>query len=233
MKNLLTIAGLGPGSPELVTLEALNAAKDSDLIIVPRSHDNSQGVAEKIILTHLPEREADIIKILFPMIHDVNKRDEIILTQLINIKARLDESHKIFFPVIGDSMLYSTGAYLLDSLRKIYSDIECKFIPGVSAHSLAASCAKRFLAMSDEILTIIPGTSDPVKIQRALELADRAAIYKPSSCKNLADIIHSSGSFTKISRVDFAGIPELERIYEDDNALENINNYLSIILLWK
>ena len=231
MKNLLTIAGLGPGSPELVTLEALNAAKDSDLIIVPRSHDNSQGVAEKIILTHLPERE--LTKILFPMIHDVNKRDEIILTQLINIKARLDDSRKIFFPVIGDSMLYSTGAYLLDSLRKIYSDIECKFIPGVSAHSLAASCAKRFLAMSDEILTIIPGTSDPLKIQRALELTDRAAIYKPSSCKNLAEIINKSGSFTKIIRVDFAGIPELERIYEDNNALENINNYLSIILLWK
>ena len=231
MKNLLTIAGLGPGSPELVTIEALNSARDSDLIIVPRSRENSQGVAEKIILTHLPERE--LTKILFPMIHDSNKRDEIILTQLMKIKARLDDASKIFFPVIGDSMLYSTGAYLLDSLRKIHSDIECRFIPGVSAQSLAASCAKRFLAMSDEILTIIPGTADPLKIKRALELADRAAIYKPGSCPDLANIIHESGSFTKIIRVDFAGIPDKEKIYEDNEALTNINNYLSIILLWK
>ena len=233
MKNLLIIAGLGPGSPELITLEALNAAREADLIIVPRSHENSQGLAEKIILHHLPERKSGVIKILFPMIRDSSRRDQIILEQLNSIHTQLETAGKIFFPVIGDSMLYSTGAYLLDSLRKLDVNLECKFIPGISAHSLAASCAKRFLAMSDESLAVIPGTADPLKIQRMLELADSAAIYKPSACKNLKAIIRQSGSFRKIMRVDYAGVPELERIYEDDNALEDINHYLSIILLWR
>ena len=233
MKNLLIIAGLGPGSPELITLEALNSAREADLIMVPRSHENSQGLAEKIILHHLPERESDIVKILFPMIHDSLRRDEIILTQLKNIRTKIADSDKIFFPVIGDSMLYSTGAYLIDSLKKLDVDIECRFIPGISAHSLAASCAKRFLAMSDEILAIIPGTAAPLKIQRMLKLSDTAAIYKPSACNDLKAIIRQSGSFRKIIRVDHAGVPELERIYEDDKALEDINNYLSIILLWR
>ena len=233
MKNLLIIAGLGPGSPELITLEALNAAREADLIIVPRSHENSQGLAEKIFLYHLPEKESGIVKILFPMIHDSLRRDEIILTQLENLLTKIEESGKIFFPVIGDSMLYSTGAYLLDSLRKLDVNLECRFIPGISAHSLAASCAKRFLAMSDEALAIIPGTADSLKIQRMLELADSAAIYKPSACHDIQSIIRQSGSFRKIIRIDHAGVPELERIYEDDKALEDINNYLSIILLWR
>lgn len=233
MKNLLIIAGLGPGSPELITLEALNAAREADLIIVPRSHENSQGLAEKIILHHMPERESGIVRILFPMIRDSSRRGQIISEQLKSIQTQIEGADKIFFPVIGDSMLYSTGAYLLDSVQKIGVNLECKFIPGISAHSLAASCAKRFLAMSDEILTIIPGTADPVKIQRMLEIADSAAIYKPSACKSLKAIIRQSGSFRKIIRVDYAGVTGLERIYEDDNALEDINNYLSIILLWR
>ncbi len=113
----IIIAGLGPGNPELVTLEALNHARSSDVIIAPRSRKNTPGVAENIIAHHLPD--AKIIPVLFPMITDTEQRDKIILEQLTDIQL----VNKIFFPVIGDSMLYSTGAYLLDVWRKIIRGI--------------------------------------------------------------------------------------------------------------
>ena len=50
----LFIAGLGPGDFELVTFEAVNKAGASDLILVPRSKIEEQGLAEKIISHHLP-----------------------------------------------------------------------------------------------------------------------------------------------------------------------------------
>lgn len=225
----LMIAGIGPGKNELITLEAVNFARSSDIIIVPRSKQNKQGIAEAVMMNHLPERK--FLPIYFPMIKDEIERSKIIHEQLINSKSEWHDAKNIFFPVIGDVALYSTGAYLLDQMRKIIPDLSVEFVPGISAHSLAASCAKRFLAMNDEIFAIIPGTANPEKIIQALKAANSAAIYKPSAIKNIHAIINPDEY--KILRVDFAGIPELEKIISGSKALENLNQYLSILLLWK
>ncbi len=224
----LIIAGLGPGSPDLVTRKALTEAESSDVIIVPRSHGASQGLAEKILLENLP---AAIVKYFtIPMTYDENLRDRVILEQLEASRPQWEHAYKVFFPVIGDSMLYSSGAYLLDVWRKILPDLEAEFVPGISAHSLAASCAEKFLAMRGEIFSVIPGTADPEKVRTALNSCDTAAIYKPTALKALPDLVKD---FAHIVRVDFAGIPERERIIEGEEALRDINEYLSVILLWK
>lgn len=224
----LIIAGLGPGRPDLITRKALNEASSSDMIIVPRSHGDSQGLSEKILLENLP---AAIVKYFtIPMTYDEKLRDRVILEQLEASRTQWELAQKVFFPVIGDSMLYSSGAYLLDVWRKILPDLEAEFIPGVSAHSLAAACAKKFLAMRGEIFSVIPGTADRDKIRNALTSCDSAAIYKPTALKNLPELVKD---FPHIVRVDFAGIPERERIFEGEDALHNINEYLSVILLWK
>ncbi|MBR0079860.1 MAG: diguanylate cyclase [Synergistaceae bacterium] len=224
----LIIAGLGPGDFNLITVSALKHAENSDLILIPKSHKNNiQGVAENIIRNFVSDKK--FMYVFFPMINDSKERNKIIHDQIENIKSVLESSNKIFFPVIGDSLLYSTAAYLIEELKQFFPDIELIFIPGISAHSLAAACAKKFLAMSDEILSIIPGTADPEKIKLTLQNSNCAAIYKPTAIKNIKELITK---YEKIIRVDFAGIPDKEKIYEGEKALENINEYLSIILLW-
>ena len=224
----LFIAGVGSGNSEFITIAALNAAKDSDLIIVPRSNMNNSGMAENIISQFLPERE--IIPLYFPMTKNEAKRDKIILEQLEKINS-LNSSQKIFFPVIGDSLLYSTGAYFIQAMKKLF-DCEINFIPGISAHSSASALAKRFLAMKDEIFSIIPGTADPEKIKSALETCDSAAIYKPSALSDIKFLLEYSRKW-EIIRVDYAGIPELEKIFTGSDALNDLNNYMSIILLYR
>ena len=224
--TLLIIAGVGPGNPELVTLEAIHEAEFADVILSPRSKADEAGIAERVILHHFPDKI--ITPIYFPMTRDSVKRDEIIRSQIGDIREKL-EGKKIFFPVIGDSVLYSTGVYLLDALREIMA-VDVKFIPGISAHSLASSCAKRFLAMSDEILTIIPGTASTEKIAMAIEHSDAAAIYKPTAIHDLRSLIDSS-KFSRIIRVDHAGIPECERILEGEEALNDVDEYMSVIIL--
>ena len=222
----LTIAGVGPGNPELVTLEALHQAEISDIIIAPRSNIDEAGIAESIILHHFPERI--ITPVHFPMTRDSQRRDKIIRSQAEAMKENL-QGRRIFFPVIGDSVLYSTGVYFLDALREIMT-VDVKFIPGISAHSIAASCAKRFLALSDEILAIIPGTADPSKIRAAIQHSDSIAIYKPSAISDIHSLIVGE-NFRHIMRVDHAGNPERERIYEGLQALDDVDEYLSVILL--
>ena len=224
----IIIAGLGSGDRGLVTLSALTAAKSADLIFVPRSAPEHKGMAEKILSHYLPLTEFQ--HIVFPMINDSEIRSQRILSQLKDLRPKWQNAECIFFPVIGDSTLYSTGAYLLSAFRELGVSVEPDFIPGISAHSLAASCAKRFMAQGQEILTIIPGTADPQRIRQALSACDCAAIYKPTALRNVHELAHD---FSTIIRVDFAGIPELERIIRGPEALENIHEYLSVILLWR
>ena len=223
----IIIAGVGPGKADLISLAAVNAAKESDLILVPRS-GNGVGVAEKVISQNVPDKLK--FEIFFPMIKDSVRRSEIIREQISKLKSQLENSKKIFFPVIGDSVLYSTGAYLIEELKKFFPELEIEFIPGISAHSLASACAKKFMAMSEEIFCVIPGTATPEKILNALKSCDSAAIYKPIALKDKKIFDFIKNKFSEIIRVDFAGLPN-EKIFEGSEALENINKYLSIILL--
>ena len=219
----LLIAGIGPGNPELITLSALQAASSSDIIIVPRSKSDIQGLAEKVITHHLPDRK--YIPLVFPMTRDAEHRDTLILSQLRENISEWENARTIFFPVIGDSMLYSTGKYLLSAFRELVPNIEASFVPGISAHSIAAACAKRFLAMNDEIFAVIPGTADHEHIREILSTCDCAAIYKPTAITNPQELLRGFNAI----RVDYAGMPERERIIYGEEALSGIHDYLSII----
>lgn len=230
MTKLIT-AGSGPGDKNLITLSVLDEIKNSDLVLMPRSNIEQPGIAEKIFLSHIPDLK--FFPVLFPMIHDEKKRDEIIRLQIFDLTSEWKNSKKIFFPIIGDSTLYSTGAYLYKIFLEFIPDLELELIPGISAHSLAASCAKRFIAMGDEIFSIIPGTAEPEKIISILEISDSAAIYKPTAIrKEISEIIKKTGPWKEIIRVDHAGMID-EKIFHKNDALENIFEYLSILLLWK
>ena len=215
----LIISGIGPGEAQLITLKALELAKNSDIILVPRAHSEKQGYAEQIITHFFPNKE--IVHITFPMHYDEQQRTAFILSELQTLGLM---NKTVFFPVIGDVMLYSTAKYLLDALN-----IDAEFVPGVSAHSLAAATAKRFLAMKDEIFTVIAGTASPSRIRQALCACDCAAVYKPSVLRDWGEIARE---FEAI-RVDYAGMGERERVIMGAGALTGIDEYMSIILLWR
>ena len=226
------VAGIGPGNYELITLSALEYAKRSDLIIVPRSNMRIMGMSEKVIRHYVNDKE--IVPVLFPMIKNENECVRVIHEQLKGLlHEKLEGINDIFFPVIGDSMLYSTGYYLVNAFKKICADVSVEFIPGISAHSLASSIAKKYLAMKDEILTVISGTADPSRIAAAMRASDVIAIYKPKAVKNLRELVMNAGEFRNIIRIDYAGVPDKESIHEGLDSLENIHEYMSIILLWR
>ncbi len=229
----IIIAGIGAGESDLISLKALDALHNSDLILVPRSKINVQGIAERIILKYSPEKI--LTPLLFPMTLNESEREQIIFDQLENLLQVIKNSRVIYFPVIGDSVLYSTGKYLYDALKKLLPDIELEIIPGISAHSVACACAKKFLAMNDEIFTIIPATANDQKILNAIKNSDVTAIYKPSANENLYEMIeqlNQSINFKKIITVQKAGSPD-EKIYYGLENIKLIKEYMTVVLLWR
>lgn len=230
MNNLiLTVVGVGPGDPGLVTVGALKAISAADVVLGPCSKEGKPSVASEIVLAHLPELE--IVPFLFPMTNDAEMRDNALYDQIRGLKERTADAQSVVLPVIGDSALYATGSYLYEVWRKLAPDIELRLIPGVSAHSLAAARAGMWLAMAEEVLAVIPGTADVAAIKKALSAADAVAIYKPSAVKEeLEAIVMSTGPWSSMVRVDRAGLPD-ERIIPGEEALAGITEYLSILLL--
>ncbi|MDR3265440.1 MAG: precorrin-2 C(20)-methyltransferase [Synergistaceae bacterium] len=223
--------GVGPGDPDLITIKALKVIEAADLVLVPVSGGERASVAEAIVRAHLKNLET--VPVVFPMTKDEASRDRRLREQFEALRPRWTRARSVVLPVIGDSALYATAAYLCDAWRTLDPSVELELIPGVSAHSLAASCAGRFLALGDAVFSIVPGTAGPDIVARALSICDSAALYKPSALKDdLRPVVTSAGPWSRVLRVERAGLPD-ERIVRDDDALSPTPEYLSILLLWR
>ena len=227
----LIVAGVGPGDPDMVTAGALRTLEDADLVLIPHSRDGRPSVAEGAVRAHL--RDGVAVPVVFPMIHDAHGRDAALRRRLEELRPRWEGAENVVLPVIGDSALYATGAYLYDVWKELVPDLELVLVPGVSAHSLAAACARRFLALGEDVLCIVPGTAEPGRIEAALRAADAAALYKPSALGDgLRPLVLRAGPWREMVRVDRAGLPD-ERILSGDEALAAAGEYLSVLLLWR
>jgi precorrin-2/cobalt-factor-2 C20-methyltransferase len=228
MTRTLIGIGVGPGDPDLVTLGAIKAIEKADLALLPLSKEGGNSVAGGIVKEHV---DRDWVSLVFPMKGREDERDETILTQLEEIRPLWEKAETVVLPVIGDSTLYATVAWLYEQWKKLDPDMELKLIPGISAHGLAASRTGRFLAMGEERLSILPGTASFSDLQESLRHTDCAAIYKPSALgEELQRLVESTGPWDEMVRIVKAGLPE-EEISIGQDALSPCEDYLSILLL--
>jgi precorrin-2/cobalt-factor-2 C20-methyltransferase len=223
-----TAVGVGPGDPDLITVKALKVIEKADLVLVPVPGVGRGSVADVIIRAHL---DVETIPVVFPMTRDENARNNLLRDQLEGFRPRWEGAESVVLPVIGDSALYATAAYLYRVWKKLEPSLELELVPGVSAHSLAGARAGRFLALGEEIFSVVPGTAQPEAIVQALKNCDSAALYKPSGLKeSLCAIVESTGPWSEVLRVDRAGLPD-ENVVRGHAVLSAPDTYLSILLL--
>ncbi|NJD77347.1 MAG: precorrin-3B C(17)-methyltransferase [Candidatus Methanoperedens sp.] len=119
--------GLGPGNPDLLTLAAVKALKESRKVYVP-----GKMAAELVA----PYAKADVLD--FPMIQDEAELSKLWETNA-GIVAREAEKGTVSFAVIGDPNFFSTFSHLRRTIKEKYPHIGITTIPGVSAITAQAS----------------------------------------------------------------------------------------------
>ena len=163
--RILTITGVGPGDPSLLTLAAVNAIQESTVVSFPVSIKGGESLAERIASKWI-SNDKKKLPLHFPMVHDQKTLKNAWRVAGNELMKMVEKGERVVFLAQGDISLFSTGSYLSKELEKYHSDCVVKLIPGITSFSAAAATSKLPLAFQEEQLLIlpVPDSSDELKV---------------------------------------------------------------------
>ena len=153
--KILTITGVGPGDPSLLTLAAVNAIQDSTVVSFPVSIKGGESLAEKIASKWI-SKDKKKLPLHFPMVDDQNILKKAWQVAGNELMKMVEKGERVVFLSQGDISLFSTGSYLSKELEKYHPECVVKLIPGVTSFSAAAAKSRLPLAFQEEELLVLP-----------------------------------------------------------------------------
>ncbi|MGZ4902575.1 MAG: cobalt-factor II C(20)-methyltransferase [Halobacteriota archaeon] len=196
---MLIGVGLGPGDPNLLTLQAIDVLRSAIKVYVPGP------LASELVK---PYAEPEILT--FPMTHDEH---ELHKTWRENVEriARYAIEGPTAFGVIGDPNIFSTFSHVAKMMRITKPHVHITTVPGVSA---VTACFSRLNEHVSRSFIISDGS--PVTSKLAL---------KATKPRDVADEFREEG-FTELVLLE-RGFTEREKIYVED--LPKNGKYFSIL----
>jgi len=173
--------GTGPGDPELLTLKAVKALKQADVLAHFAKRGNA-GNARAIIEAHARPDWIEL-PLLYPVTTEIDKNDDAYKAQILNfyeesaqaIARHLDAGRVVAVLSEGDPLFY--GSYMHLHVRLAHR-FPTEVVPGVTAMSGCWSQAGLPLVQGDDVLTVLPGTMAEAELTRRLADTDAAVIMK-------------------------------------------------------
>lgn len=153
--KVLTIAGVGPGDPSLLTLAAVDAIQESTVVSYPVSTRGGDSLAEKIASKWIT-KDKKKLPLHFPMVDDQNTLKSAWRVAGKELMKMVYKGERVVFLAQGDISLFSTGSYLSKELEKYHPECVVRLIPGVTSFSAAAAKSKLPLAFQEEELLVLP-----------------------------------------------------------------------------
>ena len=148
----LTIVGVGPGDPSLLTIAAVDAIKKAKVIVFPISDDNKKSFAAEIVKKYTKFKKN--IPIIFPMARRDFEPDEVWSNAVEKIVKFIQNSESVVLLCLGDTSLFASSSNILRLIKNSYPEIVTKTIPGISSISAAAALNNFDLVKKGETLII-------------------------------------------------------------------------------
>ena len=223
--------GVGPGDPDLLTVKAINAIKEADFLIAPKTEKKEGSVALSIAQPYL-KSDVKIIYQVFPMVKDFAESPEVFIENKNEIMSILRQGKNVAFLTIGDPMFYSTYIYIFKLLSE--ENVKIETIPGIPAFLAIASSIGRPVAYGNDILTIIPATAQMNEIDAALENSNTSVLMKVyKNFEEVVDTLEKHDMACQSTLVSRCGLPD-EKIINDISKYKHEKlNYLSTIITRK
>lgn len=174
----LTLVGVGPGDPELLTIAAVRALEQADVVAYPVGREGGTGMALTIAERWLqPDQQR--LPLLFPMVAEPSPRIEAWRSAADQLAQLVEEGSTVVLLCEGDVSLFATGSYVQLALRERHPDLPFSLIPGIPAVCAAAAAAPSQgldlpLAFQQEGLLIRPCPDSMAPLEALLQLADES-----------------------------------------------------------
>ncbi|MFI1930882.1 precorrin-2 C(20)-methyltransferase [Streptomyces sp. NPDC020330] len=173
--------GLGPGDPNLMTLRAVQAIGEAD-VVAYHSARHGRSIARSIAAAHLrPDHIEEAL--VYPVTTETTDHpggyrgalEEFYEKAAARLAAHLDAGRAVAVLAEGDPMFYGSYMHMHKRLADRYPT---EVIPGVTSVSAAAARLGTPLVEGEEILTILPGTLPEEELTARLAATDTAVVMK-------------------------------------------------------
>lgn len=160
MTELIGI-GVGPGDPDLLTVKAVRAIQNADVIMCPASKADRPSIALSVVSSLIDKsKNQEIIKLVFPMTKD---KDILESTWKKNAKIMANKvlsGKNVVYLTVGDPYLYSTWIYMHKDIMENHPEIKQSVIPGIVSMFTFAAKVGISIAEGAEKVSIIPSCYD-------------------------------------------------------------------------
>jgi precorrin-2/cobalt-factor-2 C20-methyltransferase len=181
--------GVGPGDPELLTLKAIRALRDAD-VVAHFAKAGNVSHARTIAADHI-RPDAIELQLLYPVTTEIPKSAPAYCGQIAAfyddsaaaVAAHLNVQRSVAVICEGDPLFYGSYMHLHVRLAARY---RTEVIAGVTGMSGCWSAIGAPIAQGDDVFTVLPGTLAEDELARRLSDADAAAVLKLG--RNLAKV---------------------------------------------
>ena len=178
MSELIGI-GVGPGDPELLTVKAVKAIQNANVIMCPASKEDRPSIALSVVSSLIEKsKNQEIIKLIFPMTKD---KDVLVKTWKKNAKIMAEKvlsGNNVVYLTVGDPYLYSTWIYIHREIEENYPKMKISVIPGIVSMFTFASKVGVSIAEGAEKVSIIPSCYDLTKVKEIAKNSETMIFLK-------------------------------------------------------
>ena len=233
-KGRLVGVGTGPGDPELLTLKAVRALSEADVVAHFAKRGNN-GNARTITDAYFRDTLIEL-PLLYPVTTEIDRNHNDYRSAMADfyeesankVAEHLEAGRMVAVLSEGDPLFY--GSYMHLHVRLAHR-FPTEVIPGVTAMSGCWSQAGLPIVQGDDVLTVLPGTMSEFELTRRLADTDAAVIMKVG--RNLPKIrraLVATGLLDRAVYVERATMANTASMRLADKP-DDVAPYFSIILV--
>lgn len=197
----LSLIGIGTGNVDHVTLAAVRALNDADVILLPRKGEAKSGLIDlrRVLCEELLDKAASTRIVEFDLPTRDAKREYLNAVDewhnaIASVWAELMDTHlpdggRVGMLVWGDPSLYDSSLRIAKRLTNSGRAVEVKVVPGIT--SLQVLTAEHKIPLNT--------LAEPVQITTGRRLRERGW---PSDAATVAVMLDSGGAFTSLPQND-------------------------------